>query len=146
MIFTACRNRFNVYAVKVVSENGRVGVGYTTALGSTFNGGTDVNGNKDKCFEYARKVPGLSGSDKNLLISVLVNTVKHAGTTYMFESQQSGIAFASSYNNDPEVFGGTLRHEAGGHGFAFLADEYSDANEMPSQDHIDKYTAPRITV
>jgi len=136
------RNRFNVYAVKVVSKNGRVGEGYTTALGCTFNGGTDVNGDQHKCFEYARKVPGLSGSDNNLLISVLVNTKRNVGTTYMFESQQSGIAFSSSFNNDPEVFGGTLRHEAGGHGFGFLADEYTDYNQSPSQDHIDRYTVP----
>ncbi len=139
--YKSYRNRFNVYAVKVVSKNGRVGEGYTTALGSRFNGGTDVSGDMNKCFEYASKVPGITGTE-NMLVSVLVNTKRNVGTTYMFESSQSCIAFSSSANNDPGVFGITLRHESGGHGFGFLADEYSEHNQTPSQDHIDQYTIP----
>ncbi|MCR5132640.1 MAG: M64 family metallopeptidase, partial [Bacteroidales bacterium] len=33
------------------------------------------------------------------------------------------------------------RHESGGHGFAFLADEYSENNSTPPQSHIDEYTS-----
>ena len=135
------RNRFNVYAVKVVSKNGRIGDGYSTALGVSFGSGTHIGGNTDKCFEYAGKVSGLTDSS-NLLISVIVNSKRNAGTTYMFESLQSGIGFSSSCNNDPEVFGGTLRHESGGHAFGFLADEYSDHSGSPAQSHIDEYTVP----
>ena len=42
-------------------------------------------------------------------------------------------------DNDPTVFGSTLRHEAGGHGFAFLADEYSEHAETAPADHIAEY-------
>ena len=134
------RNRFNVYAVKVVSMNGRVGVGNSTALGSVFGGGTDVNGNQQNCLEYAQKVPGIT-DNHNLLISVLVNTTRQVGTTYIYDSMMSGIAFTASIGNDPELFGSTLRHESGGHGFAFLADEYSENNSTPPQSHIDEYTS-----
>lgn len=134
-------DRFNVYAVKVVSENGRIGKDYSTALGTVFGDGTDINGDKDKCFEYAAKIPGLHDTS-NLLISVIVNTKRNSGTTYMFEEAQSGVAFVSSMGNNPEAFGITLRHESGGHGFGFLADEYSEYGGTPSQSHIDEYTIP----
>ncbi|MBR5398057.1 MAG: redoxin domain-containing protein, partial [Bacteroidales bacterium] len=134
------RNRFNVYAVKVVSRNGRVGEGNHTALGSVFGGGTDINGDHGKCVEYALKVPGITDT-QDLLISVLVNTKNQVGTTYLYESHMCGIAFTASLGNDPELFGSTLRHESGGHGFAFLADEYSENNSTPPQSHIDEYTS-----
>jgi thiol-disulfide isomerase/thioredoxin len=132
------RNRFNAYAVKVVSKHGKTGTGYTTALGSVMADGSAITGNSDKCFEYALKVPGIKDT-RNLVISVLVNSINHGGVTTMSESQQSGIAFTSSIGNSPEAFGPTLRHEAGGHGFAFLADEYAVHNTRPDQEFIDYF-------
>ena len=135
------RDRFNVYAVKVVSKNGRVGSGYSTALGTVFKDGTEVDGDRAKCYDYAGRIPGLPGSD-NLLITVMINTRHVSGTAYMSESLQSGLAFVSSIANDPEAFGSTLRHESGGHAFGFLADEYSSHNGTPPQSHIEEYTLP----
>ena len=132
------RNRFNVYAVKVVSKNGGIGSGYTTALGTYFGNGTSVGGDNDKCYEYALKVPGIT-SKENLLLCVMVNSRRQSGTTFLSESLQSGIAFTSTMGNDREFFGPTLRHEAGGHGFAFLADEYAEQNQQAPQEHINHY-------
>lgn len=129
------RNRFNVYAVKVVSKNGRVGTGYNTALGTSFGTGTEVFVNQDKCIEYAMKVPGIS--DHNLLVNVMVNSRRYSGTAYLIESLQSGVAVASTIGNDRTLFGPALRHEAGGHGFGFLDDEYSTYQTTPPQSHID---------
>ncbi|MBR1926296.1 MAG: Ig-like domain-containing protein [Bacteroidales bacterium] len=133
------RNRFNVYAVKVVSENGSIGSGYTTALGTYFGNGTSIGGDNDKCYEYALKVPGIT-SKENLLLCVMVNSRRHSGTAVLSESLQSGIAFTSTMGNDREFFGPTLRHEAGGHGFAFLADEYAEQNQQAPREHINHYS------
>jgi len=132
------RDRFNVYAVKVVSENGRTGEGYSTALGTTAYGSTISTGLEDKCFEYALMVPGIKDK-KNLLIGVLVNSTGLRGVCSMIESLQSGVAYYASASNMADNFGVTIRHEAGGHGFAFLADEYSDNQGSPDQALIDEY-------
>ena len=132
------KNRFNVYAVKVVSKNGRTGTGYTTALGTQFVNGWASTGNEDKIYQYALKVSGISKKE-NLTIGVLVNSIYHGGIASMSESLQSGIGYYSSNGNDPSVFGATIRHEVGGHAFAFLADEYAnDKGSMP-QASIDEY-------
>ena len=132
------RKRFNVYAVKVVSKNGWIGEGFTTALETRFAGGAAVRGNDDKCYEYAMKVPGVTTKD-NLLVCVMLNTKKHVGTAASSQSLQSSVAYTSTYGNDPALFGSTLRHEAGGHGFAFLADEYINSQTMAPADHIAFY-------
>ncbi len=132
------RNRFNVYAVKAVSKNNRVGDGYETALATYFGNGSEVSGDVDKCYEYAMKVPGIT-SKEDLLVSVLVNTQRHAGMTVMNAGQRSSVAFFSTNGNDASLFGSTLRHEAGGHGFGFLADEYVTFSATAPADHIAYY-------
>ena len=132
------QDRFNVYAVKVVSKNGWIGEGYTTALGTTFVGGQAVRGNDAKCYEYALKVPGIN-SKENLLVCVMLNTRRHAGTASLSESLQSGVAYISTYANDHKLFGPTIRHEAGGHGFAFLADEYVTHDAKAPAEHVANY-------
>ena len=127
--YKSFKNRFNVYAVKVVSKNGKTGTGYTTALNTNFNYGTaGISGDSsDKAYQYALKVSGITNK-KNLTVCVLVNTIYTGGITDMSESLQSGVAYSASVGNDPSLFGYTLRHETGGHAFAFLADEYVTNN------------------
>ena len=132
------KNRFNVYAVKVVSKNGKTGAGYTTALGTQFVNGSAATGNEDKIYNYALKVPGISDK-KNLTIGVMVNTIYHGGIASMSESFQSGIGYYASNGNLPYVFGNTIRHEVGGHAFAFLADEYATSHGAIPQAEMDVY-------
>lgn len=120
--YDAFRDRFNVYAVKVVSQNEKVGSGYKTALGTQFGDGTEVSCNTDKCNEYALKVPSIS-STENLLTVVMVHDSGYKGMSLMSQSMQSGIAFVTTEGYDPNWFGNTIRHECG-HAFAFLGDEY----------------------
>ena len=136
--YKSFRNRFNVYAVKAVSKNARIGEGCETALSTYFGNGSYVEGNHEKCYEYAMKVPGITSRD-NLLVAVAVNSRRHAGTSFLFADRQTSVAYFSSMDNDPEVFGSTLRHEAGGHGFAFLADEYSQYEGTAPAEHIAYY-------
>lgn len=137
--YKSFKNRFNVYAVKVVSKNGKTGPGYETALNTSMVNGTAGTGNRDKVLQYARKVSGIS-DNKNLVIGVLVNSIYHGGITDMIESAQSGIGYFSSMSNDHAIFGATLRHEVGGHAFAFLGDEYATQNGSPSQATINDIT------
>ena len=134
------RNRFNVYYVKVVSKNGKTGSGYSTALGTVANG-TSISvstASDNKCLEYALNIPG-NEDNRNLLICVLVNSSGLRGITAMKESLQSGIAYCASGNNIRQSFGVLVRHEAGGHGFAFLGDEYSTDTGSPSPDLVKEY-------
>ena len=136
--YLSFKNRFNVYAVKVVSKNGRTGQGYTTALGTTMTGGVAGTGNREKILQYALKAPDIKDT-KNLSVAVMVNSVSGGGIAEMIESLQSGIGYYSSMGNVAAGFGATLRHEMG-HAFGFLADEYSTWHESPSQEVINGYT------
>ena len=131
------KDRFNVYAVKVVSKNGKTGEGYQTALKASAGSGAFGGGNADIVYQYATKVPGVT--NKNLTVCVIVNSIYHGGITNLSESQQSGIGYYSSMSNDPEAFGSTLRHEVGGHAFGFLGDEYSNNNGSLTQEQINDY-------
>ena len=132
------RDRFNVYAIKVVSPNGRIGEGSTTALSTGFGNLSEVWGDYEKCYQYACTAPGISSRD-NLLIAVMVNSRRASGMTAMYSHNMSCVAFQSTLGNDPSLFGSTLRHEAGGHGFGFLADEYSQYNGYATAEHIENY-------
>ena len=137
--YKSFRNRFNIYAVKVVSKNGKTGTGYTTALGAQIAHGAATAGDADKVYQYALKVPGISSKD-NLTVGVIVNSIYHGGIANLNETHQSGIGYFSSMSNDPTSFGSTLRHETGGHAFGFLADEYATQNTSPTQATINDYT------
>ena len=136
--YKSFRDRFNVYAVKVVSPNGRIGEGYTTALETVTGDGTFILGNADKCEEYSLRVPSIT-STKNLLTCVMVKNSKYAGTCIMSRVAQSAVAFTATQGFDRELFGSTLRHEAGGHGFGFLSDEYAHYDEVIPNEKKEEY-------
>ncbi|MBO4558198.1 MAG: Ig-like domain-containing protein [Bacteroidales bacterium] len=136
--FKSFRDRFNVYVVRAVSKHGKTGNGRSTAFGAVVSNQAAISGNTEKCYEYALKVPEITDKN-NLLIGVLVNSRYHGGITVMDESLQSSVAFYSSYGNEPSNFGAVLRHEAGGHGFAFLADEYATQNTNVTAELIAEY-------
>ena len=136
--YASFRDRFNVYAVVAVSQNGKTGPGYRTALGAQMVNGEAVTGNREKVLEYALKVPGITDKN-NLAVGVLVNSIYFGGIADLNETYQSGIGYYSSMGNEPYVFGSTLRHETGGHAFAFLADEYATQSGSPSQSTMNEF-------
>lgn len=106
--YKSLRNRFNVYAVKAVSPNGVYDVGTKLALG----------GDNKKAFEYAKKAVG----DKNsgLMVNVICKpgSVSGRSRTFMFVEDGSYVAWML------EGVSNVINHEGGGHGVAFLYDEY----------------------
>ena len=128
--YKSYRDLFNVYAVYAVSANEGFETGReSTALNSSFMGGTGIEGNAEKVFKYALKVIDEERMD-NASIIVVLNSTNYAGTCYCFNGEYcdygSGISISYVPIQDGlELFGSTILHEANGHGFAKLADEYS---------------------
>lgn len=128
--YKSFRNLFNVYAVTAVSKN----EGFTeygqTALGGYFGDGTLVGGKDGTCFSYAQKAISASRMDDALIV-VMMNSANYAGTCYMYNPTSatdygSGVSVAYfPTGSDATMFEQLLHHEACGHGFAKLDDEYA---------------------
>lgn len=127
--YTTLRDYFNIYSVDVVSTT----EGYANkgqALGGWFGDGTKVGGNDERCIEYALKAVSEDRMD-NTLIIVAMNSDKYAGTCWMYNpvsendyGSGTSVAYFPLGSND-EILAQLVHHEAGGHGFAKLADEYA---------------------
>lgn len=142
--YKSYRNMFNVYAVTAVSKNEVYALGTETAFSGYFGGGTYVQGNDGRVFEYAQKAITDERIDEALII-VMMNSSEYAGTSYMY------FPTAGNYGNgtsiayfpvgpDEIALEQLLHHEACGHGFTKLADEYAyeDMYEIPSS-LVDQY-------
>ena len=135
--YTTLRKLFDVYSVDVVSAT----EGYShpgQALGGWFGDGTLVGGNDSKCMDYARKVVGDERMD-NVLIIVAMNSTEYAGTCYMYHSEGGdyGAGTAVAYfplDKDEGGMAQLVLHEAGGHGFAKLDDEYAYDGTISQQE------------
>lgn len=122
---------FNVYAVNVVSENEVYDTYSSTALGGWFGYGTEVGGNDARCFNYGLKAISAEQMDEALII-VAMNLEAYAGTCYMYYPESATGTYGSGPSvayfpkgEDEDMFAQLLHHEANGHGFAKLADEYA---------------------
>ena len=128
--YKSFKEYFNVYSVNVVSAT----EGYEhdgATLGGYFGNGTLVGGNDSKCFEYAAKAVGEQNMDETLVV-VAMNSNNYAGTCYMYNPSSTTGTYGSGASvayfpkgGDKETFARLLHHEACGHGFAKLADEYA---------------------
>lgn len=130
------RDMFNVYAVTAVSQNEVYATGTSTAVEGYFGSSMHVGGNDAKAMEYALKA--ISDDKLNdALIIVMMNSTAFAGTCYMYDPVHSAeldyfgngtsVAYFPVGVNE-EALEQLIRHEAGGHGFAKLADEYAYRN------------------
>lgn len=127
--YKSFKDRFNVSYVNVVSmTEGYEQAGQT--LGTGFGDGANVYGNDKKVVEYAKNAVSEDKLDDALVI-VMMNIDAYAGTCYMYFPEVSsdyGHGLSIAYfptSSDTDTFNGLVSHEAGGHGFAKLADEYA---------------------
>ena len=138
------RDFFNVYYVDVVSKNERYDA--ETAFSTWYGEGTLVGGDNNKVIEYAKKVIPDSRMDDAIAI-VPMNRDYYAGTCYMYPTSNGDCGRGLSISYVPvisfeETFNSIVLHEAAGHGFAKLADEYYYAsNGTIPQDKIDEHLA-----
>ena len=127
--YRSFKEMFNVYYVNVVSYT----EGYenlSSALCGVFGEETQVGGNDENVIRYARCAITDDRLDEAMVI-VAMNSDKYAGTCYMYNpsfNNNYGTGLSISYfpkGGDAATFAQLLHHEALGHGFAKLADEYA---------------------
>lgn len=127
------KDYFNVYTAVSVSPESGVG-SVNTIIYNKFNtsakGGVTLSGrNGDSDFNYIMKYICNSGKvaseDLNQTLVIMVpNTYDYGGICYMWD-EGFAIAYCPMSNYGyPLDFRGVVQHEAGGHGFGKLGDEY----------------------
>ena len=127
--YHSMRDLFSVSYIVVVSKNEGYYESGVTALSGFFGEGTHVGGSDTKAIKYALNAVPIEDMN-NAVIIVTMNRDAYAGTCYMYfsNSGDSGCGTAIAYfptSSNTDVFGGLVSHEAGGHGFAKLGDEYA---------------------
>lgn len=154
--YTSLKEYFNVYYINAVSsedhdaeplQNGAIQGDANTIFNTQFTPNTtsitgDDNATRPYAAQAIRKKGGKNGSEctdedeissrvNSSLIMVMVNVKCHAGTcniSYNFATDYcaaSSVAYTALSTSD-EMRRWTLIHEAGGHGFGKLSDEYGD--------------------
>lgn len=130
--YTTYRDYFNVYTGIAVSPESGIGTVNTiryTRFNTTLKGGVGLGGSSDtdytRILEYACKAPTVDeGNIGQTLVVMLPNTEDYGGICYMYDDG-SAIAYCPMSNYGyPLDFRGVIQHEAGGHGFGKLGDEY----------------------
>lgn len=122
------RDYFNVYTAIPLSTESGVGTVNTiryNRFNTTFTGGVGLKADYDEVFDYALGAPTVNKGNLNqTLIIVVPNSTDYGGICQMWEDG-SAIAFCpqSTYGY-PLDTRGVIQHEAGGHGFGKLGDEY----------------------
>lgn len=122
------RNYFNVYTAFPLSIESGIGTVNTirySRFETTFTGGVGLKADYDAIFSYALNAPTVTTGNLNQTLIVIVpNTSDYGGITQMWEDG-SAIAFCPLSTYDyPLDTRGVIQHEAGGHGFGKLGDEY----------------------
>lgn len=101
-----------------------------TKFSSTLAGGgnTYVGGDDEMVWEYACKVPGITGDDDldNTTVFILVNVDAYAGTCHAYSRGRSACfcPLGTMLMNGEPVYKAIILHEGAGHGFGCLLDEY----------------------
>ena len=141
------KDLFDVDIVYAVSMNEQYVDGSETAFScKVAQNSTLITGDSSKVIQYVETAyPDLDLAET--LIIVIVNYARYAGTCYMSHSSDIdgdygnglAVAFCTVDDKGPS-FAGIVLHEAGGHGFAKLADEYPGPGTI-SQEEISSCAA-----
>lgn len=128
------RDYFNIYTAIAVSPETGIGTINTiryTKFETTYTGGVGLKCDYDAVFNYALRIPTVTKANLNQsLIIITPNSTDYGGICQMWDDG-SAIAFCprSTYGY-PLDTRGVIQHEAGGHGFGKLGDEYIYHNEF----------------
>lgn len=117
---------FNVYAVTAMSDESGIGTVNTvkdSKFGARFTQNRLFLEYPDDVFGWAKKADASMDLTKSLVI-LLMNTSTYEGVTYMYGDGSAIACCPVSAEAYPYDFRGIVQHEAGGHGFGKLGDEY----------------------
>ena len=147
------RDYFNVYTAIPLSTESGVGTVNTiryNRFNTTFTGGVGLKADYDEVFDYALGAPTVNKGNLNQTLIIMVpNSTDYGGICQMWEDG-SAIAFCpqSTYGY-PLDTRGVIQHEAGGHGFGKLGDEYIyhnafiDACDCSCCGHVDEFNGAK---
>ncbi len=127
------KNRFDVINMRVVSPTSVFDGNQNTAFETQIGPGVHIEGNLSKAYEKAFQA---YGTIEEVLVIVVLNTTKYAGTCYMAGNTIS-VAFCPMSEETYYPFNTVIHHEAGGHGFANLGDEYYYSGTIPQSEKDD---------
>lgn len=136
--FAEFRELFDVWSIDAISVVEGCSLDATedepnnSAFKSFFGTGTIAGGDVYACVDIAAPVLGATLSHQlNSMFVVIMNSHKYAGATYLFYYNGCNTNFGEGWAfsflplaQDDERFCRLIHHEADGHGFAKLADEY----------------------
>lgn len=146
--YKSYKEYFNVYAVFGVSDDSGIAT-QNTIRDAKFGSQYSLEGiepNFETCYEYATKAD-VDINPTQTLIVMVENTTEYGGICYMWGD---GTAIACCPKSDdayPYDFRGIVQHEAGGHGFGKLADEYIYHSDFINScncdccEHLDEFLA-----
>lgn len=118
---------FNIYTIFGMSPDSGMG-SVNTIRDAKFGSQYSLDGiapDTEATYEYAMKATTVNESNINQTLVVMVeNTTDYGGICYMWGDGSAIAVCPMSRDAYPFDFRGIVQHEAGGHGFAKLADEY----------------------
>ena len=123
---------FNVYSVVGMSADSGVGTVNTireARFGSQYALNEGVFPDIDTIFAGACVAP-INDDVSTSLIILVENSNEYGGRCYMYGDGSAVALVPMSTDPAPYDFRGHVHHEAGGHGFGKLADEYIDENSF----------------
>lgn len=160
--FHSLRDYFDVWMVTAVSRNNAFTSGYSTVFNcevDALNGipnSTGISGDHETVMLYAQQVPALRNNPdlfEETLCVVVLNSTVYAGTCWFGFGNASGevvelaVCYCPTiYSIDDDMFRRVLCHEAGGHGFSKLLDEYSYEymGTMPAEEIVQTRTQQQV--
>lgn len=127
---------FNIYTVFGMSNDSGMGTVDTirdAKFGSQYTINAGVAPDPATCYEYAMKAETVTKNNLGQTLVVLIeNTTDYGGICYMYGDGSAIACCPMSGDAYPYDFRGIVQHEAGGHGFGKLADEYIYKNAFIS--------------
>ena len=128
------KDYFNVYSVVGLSPDSGIGNVNTireSRFGTQYTFDSGLSPDAATCFEAACLAP-INDDVAHSLIVMIENSEQYAGLTYMYGDGSAISLCPMSRDLYPYDFRGLVQHEAGGHGFGKLADEYIYHNGFAS--------------
>ena len=118
---------FNIYTVVGMSNDSGMGT-VNTIRDAKFGSQYSLEGispNHETTYEYAMKATTVNEDNLGQTLVVMIeNTTEYGGICYMWGDGSAIACCPMSADAYPYDFRGIVQHEAGGHGFGKLGDEY----------------------
>ncbi len=124
--YKSYKEYFNVKAVVGMSDDSGIGTVSTiknTKFGSSFSQNRILSPNATDCFAWAMKANASMNLQQSLVI-MMMNTSAYEGVALMYGDGSAIACCPVSTDAYPYDYRGIVQHEAGGHGFGKLGDEY----------------------